>query len=134
MADSDRIIWDQRYSQAAAGEYRPPHRHPAVVRQLPQRGFAVGIAAGGGGVSPVAGVNPENPITSILGAALGAVAVMTKHEFAITDRKMLAGSPTHAPLIDEDFDALFTHLIYGVTPPTTAKPANRADATAERVE
>ena len=42
-----------------------------IGEQMSQQ-LAQGAGQEGGGVSPVAGVNPENPITSILGAALGA--------------------------------------------------------------
>ena len=48
MADSDRIIWDQRYSQAAAVESRPPNWLWEVESLLPHRGSAVDIAAGAG--------------------------------------------------------------------------------------
>lgn len=48
---------------------------------------------------------------------------MAKHEFAITDKKMLAGVPTSAPLSDKEFDALFAHLMEGVKLPTHADAA-----------
>jgi SAM-dependent methyltransferase len=48
MADSDRIIWDQRYSQAAEIESRPPNWLGEVESLLPRQGYALDIAAGAG--------------------------------------------------------------------------------------
>mgnify|MGYP001228285003 CR=1 FL=1 len=48
MAETDRIIWDQRYSQAAAMESRPPNWLGEVENLLPRQGHALDIAAGAG--------------------------------------------------------------------------------------
>ena len=48
MAESDRIIWNQRYSQASAMESRPPDWLGEVERLLPRQGYALDIAAGAG--------------------------------------------------------------------------------------
>jgi hypothetical protein len=59
---------------------------------------------------------------------------MARHEFAITDEKMLAGIPTSTPLVDGEFDALFLRLMDGVEPSAAARAVNGANAAPERVE
>ena len=48
MAESDRTIWDQRYSQASEVESRPPNWLGEVESLLPHQGYALDIAAGAG--------------------------------------------------------------------------------------